>query len=90
LNLLAFNVGYHNEHHDLMRVPWNRLPKVRAMAPEFYNTLTYHMSWTKLWLRFLMDPSISLYSRVIREKGVTRLAPAAAPHLKADLQRKVA
>ena len=27
LNLVAFNVGYHNEHHDLMIVPWSRLPR---------------------------------------------------------------
>src|SRR5436190_11053209 len=37
INLLALNVGYHNEHHDLPTVPWNKLPKVRAMAPEFYD-----------------------------------------------------
>lgn len=66
MNLLAFNVGYHNEHHDLMRVPWNRLPKLKAMAPEFYDTLHFHTSWTKLLLKFLFDPSLSLYSRMIR------------------------
>jgi sphingolipid delta-4 desaturase len=68
LNWTAFNVGYHNEHHDLMRVPWSRLPQVRAIAPEFYNTLHYHMSWTKLLLQFIFDPKLSLYSRVTRTK----------------------
>ena len=34
LNWLTFNVGYHNEHHDLPGVPWNRLPKLKALAPE--------------------------------------------------------
>jgi sphingolipid delta-4 desaturase len=70
LNLLAFNVGYHNEHHDLMRVPWSRLPQVRAMAPEFYDNLHYHTSWTRLLLQFLFDPKLSLYSRVTRTKVV--------------------
>jgi sphingolipid delta-4 desaturase len=66
LNRLALNVGHHNEHHDFMAVPWNRLPKVRATAPEYYNTLHYHRSWTKLWLKFLFDPSVTLYDRVVR------------------------
>jgi sphingolipid delta-4 desaturase len=66
LNKVAFNVGYHNEHHDLMSVPWVRLPQVRAMAPEFYDTLYWHRSWTGLLIRFLTDPKLSLYSRVIR------------------------
>ena len=26
LNRVAFNVGFHNEHHDFPSVPWNRLP----------------------------------------------------------------
>jgi sphingolipid delta-4 desaturase len=67
LNTLAFNVGYHNEHHDLMMVPWSRLPKLKAIAPEFYDSLVSHRSWTKLWLRFLFDPKLSLYSRRIRK-----------------------
>jgi sphingolipid 4-desaturase/C4-monooxygenase len=66
LNLVAFNVGFHNEHHDLMRVPWSRLPRVRALAPEFYESLHSHRSWTALWLRFLFDSRLSLYSRVVR------------------------
>lgn len=66
LNVLAFNVGYHNEHHDFMKVPWSRLPQVRAMAPEFYNNLYYHKSWTKLFFRFLFDSKITLYSRAVR------------------------
>ncbi len=66
LNKVAFNVGYHNEHHDLMRVPWSRLPQVRAIAPEMYNNLYFHMSWTKLLIQFLTDPKLGLFSRVTR------------------------
>ncbi len=66
LNFLALNVGYHNEHHDFPAVPWNNLPKIREMAPEYYNNLKYHTSWTSLWLKFIFDPSLSLYSRAER------------------------
>ena len=53
MNVFALNVGYHNEHHDLMTVPWARLPEVRRQAPEFYEPLEAHRSWTRLLLRFL-------------------------------------
>jgi len=67
LNKLAFNVGYHNEHHDFSFVPWNNLPKIREIAPEYYNNLVYHTSWTKLWLKFIFDNELSLFSRTLRE-----------------------
>jgi sphingolipid 4-desaturase/C4-monooxygenase len=66
LNLLTFNVGYHNEHHDFPSVPWNRLPRLRAAAPEAYADLSAHTSWTRLLFRFLFDPEITLYSRMTR------------------------
>jgi sphingolipid 4-desaturase/C4-monooxygenase len=66
LNIPSLNVGYHNEHHDFPSVPWNNLPKLKSTAPEFYDNLVYHKSWFKLWLRFLFDPQLSLYSRMVR------------------------
>ena len=80
MNVLALNVGYHNEHHDLMRVPWTKLPALKRLAPELYEPLHYHKSWSALLWRFLTDPSITLYSRVIRQgtvAGTGRLEPAA-------------
>lgn len=66
LNIPALNVGYHNEHHDFPSIPWNNLPKVREAAPEWYNSLHYHTSWFLLFFKFLFDPSITLFSRVVR------------------------
>lgn len=66
LNILALNVGYHNEHHDFPSVPWNKLPKIKNTAPEFYNNLVYHKSWTKLLFKFLFDSRFSLFSRMVR------------------------
>ena len=67
LNTVAFNVGYHNEHHDFPSIPWNKLPLVKKQAPSFYDNLFYHKSWTLLFFRFLFDQEISLYSRMIRK-----------------------
>jgi sphingolipid delta-4 desaturase len=67
LNLVAFNVGYHNEHHDFPSVPWNKLPQIKNTAPAYYDSLSSHRSWTKLFFRFLFDREISLYSRIIRK-----------------------
>ena len=66
LNRFAFNVGYHNEHHDFPSIPWNRLPAVRAIASDYYDRLHYHTSWTKLLLQFVFDRKLSLFSRIVR------------------------
>ncbi|RME89151.1 MAG: fatty acid desaturase [Candidatus Hydrogenedentota bacterium] len=67
LNIPSLNVGYHNEHHDFPSVAWNYLPKIKKIAPEYYETLTYHKSWPLLLLKFIFNPKISLYDRVERE-----------------------
>jgi sphingolipid delta-4 desaturase len=72
-----YNIGHHNEHHDLMMVPWSKLPKLRAMAPEFYNNLHYHTSYTGLLLRFIFNREVTLYSRIVRPDR----SPAARPQV---------
>jgi sphingolipid delta-4 desaturase len=82
LNTLAFNVGYHNEHHDFPSIPWNRLPQLKKSAPTYYDTLFSHQSWTKLFFRFLFDKNISLYSRITRnERGKVKLTDESKPDL---------
>ena len=68
LNLFCWNVGYHNEHHDFPRVPGWRLPAVRAIAPEFYNHLPQHKSWTWVLVSFITNPQVTPYSRVMRTR----------------------
>lgn len=66
LNMLTYNVGYHNEHHDFPNIAWSNLPKVREIAPEFYNDLPQCKSWPGAILRYIFDDSISPYNRVKR------------------------
>ncbi len=37
LNWVLFNTGYHHEHHTYPQVPWTRLPRLKALAPEIFN-----------------------------------------------------
>jgi sphingolipid delta-4 desaturase len=66
INRVALNVGYHNEHHDFPSIAWNNLPKLRALAPEFYDSLRSHSSWSRLLVQFLFDRRYTLFSRVER------------------------
>ncbi|GAA5900068.1 hypothetical protein JCM6882_002605 [Rhodosporidiobolus microsporus] len=67
LNILAYNVGYHNEHHDFPSVPWTRLPALRKLASEFYDPLPQHSSWPGVTWRFITDPQVGMWSRAKRE-----------------------
>lgn len=66
MNIICLNIGYHTEHHDFPSVPWYNLPKLRAMAPEFYEYLPCHTSHLKLLYKFIMDDNFGLYHRIIR------------------------
>jgi len=66
INTFAFNIGYHNEHHDFIGVPWTKLPKLTEMAPEFYKPLYKHSSYFKVLWVYLTNPSFTLKSRVVR------------------------
>ena len=66
LNALTWNVGYHNEHHDFPRIPWSRLPRLKELAPEYYDDLPVCPSWVFALWSFVNDPRISLHSRLVR------------------------
>ena len=68
LNRLTFNVGYHNEHHDFPYIPGSRLAALRRMAPEYYDTLLHHDSWTKTLWQYITRPDLGGYSRVKRSE----------------------
>jgi sphingolipid delta-4 desaturase len=85
LNTVAFNVGFHNEHHDFPSIPWNKLPQIKKTAPDYYETLYYHTSWTKLFFRFLFDREISLFNRILRkERGKVALTDVSKPDVEIE------
>jgi sphingolipid delta-4 desaturase len=66
LNRVNFNVGYHNEHHDFPRIPWSNLPKVKKIAPEFYDKLPHYTSYVAVIWRYITDPTVGPSSRIKR------------------------
>ncbi|KAM9842459.1 sphingolipid delta(4)-desaturase/C4-monooxygenase DES2 [Aulostomus maculatus] len=67
LNCITFNVGYHMEHHDFPSVPGSKLPQVKQIAAEYYESLPQHTSWTRVLWDFVFDDSIGPYARIKRE-----------------------
>ncbi|KAK3810734.1 MAG: fatty acid desaturase-domain-containing protein [Linnemannia gamsii] len=66
LNKPYMNIGLHMEHHDFTKVAWSRLPQVRAMAPEFYDSMAYHTSWLLVHWKFITEPGYGPQSRLGR------------------------
>ncbi|MEQ8307396.1 MAG: fatty acid desaturase [Hoeflea sp.] len=67
LNRLSFNIGYHTEHHDFASIPWNKLPKLKSLAPEYYDNLKSYRSWSSVLMRFISDRSMSTFNRILHE-----------------------
>ncbi|KUJ12131.1 sphingolipid delta4-desaturase [Mollisia scopiformis] len=69
LNILTYNVGLHNEHHDFPAVPWSRLPALHELAKEFYADLPRHESWVGVIWQFVWDREVGMTCRVKRKEG---------------------
>jgi sphingolipid delta-4 desaturase len=93
LNKLTFNMGYHNEHHDFMNIPWVRLPQLKKMAPEYYDTLKSYNSWTKVLVNFIFNPEMDQFSRIIHPdrhpKGAKEKASDDSDAFHMDLEKYI-
>ncbi|CAP28528.1 Protein CBR-TTM-5 [Caenorhabditis briggsae] len=69
-NLCTFNVGYHVEHHDFPYIPGRDLPKLKALAPDFYDNLHQHTSMMDILTEFVMNPAMGPYARLKRKPRV--------------------
>lgn len=66
LNRIAFNVGYHVEHHDFPYIAGSRLPALRRLAPEFYADLMHHDSWTMTLVHYVAQATLGGHRRIKR------------------------
>ncbi|UJR27148.1 hypothetical protein I4U23_008447 [Adineta vaga] len=66
MNYITYNVGYHNEHHDFPNIPGYALPKLKKIAPDYYDNLPCHTSWLKVLINFICDPKLGPKSRIRR------------------------
>ncbi|XP_063715627.1 sphingolipid delta(4)-desaturase DES1-like [Symsagittifera roscoffensis] len=64
MNYICWNVGYHNEHHDFPWISYRKLPKLKKMAPEYYDSLPHHTSWVKCLVDFVLNPDIGPFARI--------------------------
>jgi sphingolipid delta-4 desaturase len=88
LNRLAFNVGYHNEHHDFPYIPGSRLARLRRIAPEFYDGLVHHRSWALTLWHYVMRPDLGGHSRIRRRSpGDARALASNVPARSAPVAR---
>ena len=84
-NYLTWNVGYHMEHHDFPYIPGSRLPEVKRIAAEFYDSLPQHESWVAVIWEFIFNPEYGPYGRVKREyEDMYGEKRKTNPYLKAD------
>lgn len=57
-------------------MPWTRLPALRALAPEFYDTLPAHPSWPMVIVNFIRDAEVGIFARAKRLGRLERAAAA--------------
>jgi len=69
INKIILNIGYHIEHHDFPNIPWRKLPRLREIAPEFYETLPQHTSYALVLWKFIFGENFGPWSRIGRTSG---------------------
>ena len=86
LNILTYNVGLHNEHHDLPAIPWSRLWKLHTIANEFYRDLPQHRSWVGVLWCFIWDKNVGMLCRIKRQSGGRKIGGGTESHARPGFQ----
>lgn len=74
-NPILFNLGFHVEHHDFPRIPWNRLPQVSKIAPEYYNKLYSYKSYTQVLWIFLFNKGVPISAMLEDFQDILAITP---------------
>jgi sphingolipid delta-4 desaturase len=56
---VGLNINYHVEHHDFATIPFNKLPRLRRIAPEFYENMNNYTSYFQVWKMFTFESGIA-------------------------------
>ncbi|MHA4806736.1 fatty acid desaturase [Flavitalea flava] len=72
LNWVCFNVGYHNEHHDIMNIPGRLLPRYWKITRGFYEHLDSTRSWTGMFFEFITHPRLGADKRYVRTEEIRK------------------
>lgn len=86
LNILTYNVGLHNEHHDLPAIPWSRLWQLHTIANEFYRDLPQHRSWIGVLWCFIWDKNVGMLCRIKRQNGGRKIGGRTESHARPGFQ----
>jgi len=87
LNPLLYNFGYHVEHHDFPNIPWNRLPQLRKIAPEYYQHLVSYETWTYVMWKFITDPKVGqmgVMTKRVQRTGAGQAKKGERPYTSAE------
>ncbi|HVM88160.1 MAG TPA: fatty acid desaturase [Puia sp.] len=86
LNLVCFNVGYHNEHHDIMNIPGRFLPRYYRITREFYDPLRSTRSWTLMFVEFIRRHTMGADKRYVRNEEIRQVGLKMIAQKKAEKQ----
>ena len=89
LNMLTYNVGLHNEHHDFPAIPWTRLPVLHEIAKDYYAELPHHTSWIWVLWQFIWDKEVGLWCRVKRKEGGRKVGGWREEELQSNEQKVI-
>lgn len=51
------------------------MPKLRALAPEYYNTMPSHHSWPMVIFNFIRDSEVGIFARAKRLSKEAKAKP---------------
>ena len=90
INRFVFTIKYQLIlDHDFPYIPGRNLPKLRQIAPEYYNNLPSYSSWTKVLYDFVMNDNVGPWARINRPTKAGRAPVASQQEYEQQLKNAV-